>query len=266
MNYTFNFKKKYGQNFLKNEAIIKNIVDVATIKPNSCVIEVGPGLGALTKKLAIANDKVEIICYEIDYELEDVLTVSLKEYSNITVFFGDFLKQDIKKNLQSFKYKNLYFVSNVPYYITTPIIFKLIKSDLQFTKIVMMVQKEVAERFCANPGRKEYGALTVLLQYYFNVKKEFLVDKNQFVPKPNVDSMVVSFTPKEKKEIVYNEIFFEKFVHDCFKYKRKTLRNNLRKYDLNIVEKVLMKYNYDLNVRAEQLDYFIFVEISNALS
>ena len=258
MDEKFQFKKKFGQNFLKNEKVLTRIVDVADIKDESLTIEVGPGSGALTKYL---KEKGQVLCYEIDKTLEDILMRDFGEDSNVSIYFGDFLKQDLKK----FTYKHLYFVSNVPYYITTPILFKLINSGFYFDKIVMMVQKEVGERFTSIVGKKEYGALTVLLRYYFDTKKEFLVSREEFIPKPNVDSVVVSFKPRKDKENLVNEEFFRQLVHDSFQFKRKTLRNNLKKYDLNIVSKVLEKYNLDLNVRAEQLEYNIFVDLANNL-
>ena len=262
MNEKFQFKKKFGQNFLKNEKVLAKIVEAADIKDESLIIEVGPGAGALTKYL---KDKGEVLCYEIDKTLEDILIRNLGGADNISIYFEDFLQQDIKEDLANYQYKNLYFVSNVPYYIPTPILFKLINSGLYFIKIVMMVQKEVGERFTSPPGKKEYGALTVLLRYYFDTKKEFLVSREEFIPKPNVDSVVVSFKPKETKEKLMNEEFFQQIVHDSFQFKRKTLRNNLKKYDLKLVSEVLEKYNLDLSVRAEQLDYKIFVDIANKL-
>ena len=129
----------------------------------------------------------------------------------------------------------------------------------------MMVQKEVGDRFCSSVSKKTYGALTVILNYYFDIKKEFLVDRNQFVPKPNVDSVVVSFTKKAKLLPLYDEKVFIKLVHDSFKFKRKTLRNNLVNYNLDKVLEILNKYGFDLSVRAENLSYDIFVEISNNL-
>lgn len=265
MNESFHFKKKYGQNFLKNVAIVEKIVKTAEIKPHSVILEVGPGAGILTKQLAISNEDVQVIAYEIDMSLKSHLNDLTCQYSNVNVHFKDFLQTDMIVDLSEKSYTNLYFVSNVPYYITTPILFKLIESNLCFNKIVMMVQKEVGDRFSALPGNKEYGALTVLLNYHFKIKKEFLVDRNQFVPRPNVDSIVISFTSEDITEKVLNESFFIKLVHDSFQYKRKTLRNNLKNYDLTVVEKVLQQYHYDLSVRAEQLDYTIFVALANAL-
>ena len=262
----FRFKKKYGQNFLQNKAIIDKIARVANVESNSLVIEVGPGSGNLTIALASLYKDSNILAYEVDNSLEDVLASRLKDYDNVKILFNDFLKADIVSDVGMYSYDSLYFVSNVPYYITTPILFKLIESDLGFERIVMMVQKEVGDRFCSKVSSKDYGALTVILNYFFDVRKEFLVDRNQFYPRPNVDSVVVSFSRKEKLERIDDKDFFMKLVHDSFQFRRKTLRNNLKKYNLELVETVLNKYGYDLNVRAEALDYKIFVDISNTLS
>ena len=143
---------------------------------------------------------------------------------------------------------------------------KIVNSNLNFKKICMMVQKEVGNRFCASPGSREYGSISVFLSYFYDVKKEFLVSRKEFVPEPNVDSVVISFT---KKDVVLNlkdrDLFF-KVVRDSFQFKRKNLRNNLKKYDLNIIRSVLQDYDYDLTVRAEQLSVEIFVAIANALA
>ena len=261
----FRFKKKYGQNFLQNKNIIDKIANTAEVKPNSLIIEVGPGSGNLTVSLASLYKNSNVLAYEVDNSLEDVLASRLKDYDNVKILFIDFLKADIVSDVEEYSYENLYFVSNVPYYITTPILFKLISSNLGFEKIVMMVQKEVGDRFCSKVSSKDYGALTVILNYFFDVRKEFVVDRNQFYPRPNVDSVVVSFEKKEKKEYLNDRDFFIRLVHDSFKFKRKTLRNNLKNYDLDKIEQVLKKYEFDLNVRAEALDYKIFVEISNVL-
>lgn len=261
----FKFKKKFGQNFLQNKAVIEKIARVALVKPESLIIEVGPGSGNLTVALAELYKDSNILAYEIDNNLEDILSVRLKDYSNVKVLFSDFLKADIALDVKEYSYNNIYFVSNVPYYITTPILFKLIDSNLAFEKIVMMVQKEVGDRFCSKVSTKDYGALTVILNYFFDVRKEFVVDRNQFYPRPNVDSVVVSFSRKEKLEELADKDFFIKLVHDSFQFRRKTLRNNLKKYDLELLESVLNKYGYDLNVRAEALDYKIFVEMANTL-
>ena len=175
----FKFKKKFGQNFLQNKAVIDKIAKVALVKPGSLIIEVGPGSGNLTVALAELHKDSNILAYEIDNNLEDILSVRLKDYNNVKVLFSDFLKADIALDVKEYSYNNIYFVSNVPYYITTPILFKLIDSNLAFEKIVMMVQKEVGDRFCSKVSTKDYGALTVILNYFFDVRKEFVVDRNQ---------------------------------------------------------------------------------------
>lgn len=261
--YDVKFKKKYGQNFLRNISVVERIVNVSEIGDNDLVIEVGPGGAIMTRELSKRAGNV--LAYEIDEDLKEELSKRLDGCSNVDVLFKDFLEADLVSDVKNYSYDKLFFVSNVPYYITTPILMKIIESNLSFSKIVMMVQKEVGERFTSIVGKKEYGALTVLLRYYFETKKEFLVSREEFIPKPNVDSVVVSFKPRKDKENLISEEFFQQLVHDSFQFKRKTLRNNLKKYDLNIVSKVLEKYNLDLNVRAEQLEYNIFVDLANNL-
>ena len=262
--YDVKFKKKFGQNFLKDINIVKKIVRSAEIDEKSLVIEVGPGGGIMTRELSLVADNV--LAYEIDEELKEEHAKRLGDRDNITILFQDFLESDIVKDVEKYDYNKLYFVSNVPYYITTPIILKLIESGLSFEKIVMMVQKEVGDRFSTKSGNKEYGSITVLLNYFYNIKKEFFVSRKQFVPEPNVDSVIISFSEKNDKLPLNNFKFFEKLVRDSFQYKRKTLRNNLKGYDLDKVSKVLEKYGKDLNVRAEALDVEVFVEIANELS
>lgn len=259
----FKFKKKYGQNFLKDDRIVEKIVTLSDIEDDSLVIEVGPGKGILTRQLSKAAKSV--ICYEIDMQLEEYLINLSNELSNVEVVFSDFLDADLAKKVSDYKYKHLYFISNVPYYITTPIILKLISSKLHFKKIVMMVQKEVGVRFTTGPGSKDYGSISVLLQYYFKVKKEFYVSRGMFVPVPNVDSVVVSFEERTDREEVCDLDFFETIVRNSFQFKRKTIRNNLKKYDLSIVEEVLIKHGFNLNTRAEDLGVEVFVDLTNAL-
>lgn len=261
--YDVRFKKKFGQNFLKDVNIVKKIVNTAGIEEDSLVIEVGPGGAIMTKELAAVAKQV--VAYEIDVDLQDELAKRLDGCDNVDVIFQDFLTSDLVEDIKKYEYKNIYFVSNVPYYITTPILMKLIESGLPFKKIVMMVQKEVGDRFSTKCGNKEYGSITVLLNYFYNVKKEFFVSRKQFIPEPNVDSVIVSFTEKNDKLPLNDFKFFERLIRASFQYKRKTLRNNLKGYDLVKVEEVLKRYNLDLSVRAEALEVAIFVDIANAL-
>lgn len=261
--YDVKFKKKYGQNFLKNISVVERIVDVSGVGAHDLVIEVGPGGAIMTRELSKRAGNV--LAYEIDEDLKDELSKRLDGCGNVDVLFKDFLDADLVNDVKKYSYDKLFFVSNVPYYITTPILMKIIESNLSFSKIVMMVQKEVGDRFSTKPGSKEYGSITVLLNYFFDVKKEFFVSRNQFVPVPNVDSVIVSFTEKKDKKYLKDFKFFERIVRDSFQFKRKTIKNNLRSYDLDIVSDVLSRYGYDLSVRAENLELDVFIDLANEL-
>lgn len=260
----FNFKKRYGQNFLKDTRIVKKIVSICDITKEDLVIEVGPGKAILTKELArVAKD---VISYEIDSDLVSYLDDIHLEFSNIHFIYDDFMNRDISMDISSYSYRNIYFISNVPYYITTPILMKLIDSSIPFRKIVMMVQKEVGERFSAREGSRNYGSISVFLNYYYDVCQEFLVNRKEFVPVPNVDSMIISLSQKKELLPLQNQQLFHQLVKDSFQYKRKTIRNNLKSYDLVKIESVLVKNGFSLCSRAEQLPVSVFVEMSNIIS
>lgn len=192
----FKFKKKFGQNFIIDENVINRAVEKADIDKQTMVIEIGPGAGSLTYKLA--EKAKNVLCYEIDTDLRDILDQNLKEYSNVEIKFEDFLKGNILEDIKKYTYEKLYVVANLPYYITTPIITKIIEDKIPVDKIVVMVQKEVGDRFKAKPGSKDYSSLSIYLNYYFDVKKIMDISKHIFIPKPNVDSIIVEFT-KEKR-------------------------------------------------------------------
>lgn len=257
----FNFKKKYGQNFIVDKNIIHSIIKKSEINDETLVIEIGPGAGSLTSELG--KYAKNVIAYEIDETLKPILEKNITP--NTEVIYEDFLKRDIAEDIKKYNYKKLYVIANLPYYITTPIIIKLIETKIDFDKIVVMVQKEVGDRFKAKPKTKEYNSLSVFLSYYFNITKILDVSRNVFMPKPNVDSIVVCFTKKVDKLKVNNEELFFKLIKDSFKQKRKNLRNNLKGYDLENISKTLSKYNLDLTVRAEALPLEIFVDIANNL-
>ena len=258
----FNFKKKFGQNFIVDKNIIESIISKSNIDKDTLVIEIGPGAGSLTSELGKVAGQV--IAYEIDKEVKPILEKNIEE--NTEIIYEDFLKRNVKEDLKKYNYSKIYVVANLPYYITTPIIVKLIEDKLNIDKIVVMVQKEVGDRFKAKPNSKDYNSLSIFLNYYYTVEKLLDVSRNVFIPKPNVDSIVVSFTKKENKIKVDNEQIFFKLVRDSFKQKRKTLRNNLKGYDLEKVEEVLNKHNLNLTVRAEALPIEIFAEIANNLN
>ena len=258
----FNFKKKFGQNFIVDKNIIHSIISKSNIDKDTLVIEIGPGAGSLTTELNKVSGHV--LAYEIDKTLKPVL--EKHNLNNTTIIYEDFLKRNVEDDLKKYNYQKIYVVANLPYYITTPIIIKLIEDKLNIDKIVVMVQKEVGDRFKAKPNTKEYNSLSIFLNYYYTVEKLLDVSKNVFIPKPNVDSIVVAFTKKENKVKVDNEQIFFKLVRDSFKQKRKTLKNNLKGYNLEKVEEVLKSHNLDLTIRAEALPIEIFAVIANKLN
>lgn len=257
-----NFKKKFGQNFLQDKNIIRKIASTAEPTKNDLVIEIGPGSGALTVELV---EKTNVIAYEIDKDLEKQLKEKF-ENKDVDFIFDDFLNRNVKDDVSKYNYEKLYVIANLPYYITTPIITKIIEEKLDIEKMVLMVQKEVGERFSAKEGCKEYSSITIYLNYYFDVKKEFIVSKNAFIPKPNVDSMIISLTKNNQKKKTKNEDVFFNLVKNSFTQKRKTLKNNLKEYDFNKVKEVLEKYNLPEDVRAENVSKEVFIEISDNLS
>ena len=260
--YNFKFKKKYGQNFIIDVNIINNIVNKSEIDNSTLVIEIGPGAGSLTYKLV--NKAKFVLCYEIDKSVDKILKSNLSSYNNYKIIYDDFLKRNIQDDIKNYKYDKLYFVANLPYYITTPIITKIVENKIDVNKMIIMVQKEVGERFKATSG-KDYNSLSIYLNYYFNISKIMDVSRNVFMPKPNVDSIVISLEKKAVKLNVKDEKLFFKLVRDSFRQKRKMLKNNLKMYNLEVINKVLHKNGYNLNNRAEQIPANIFVEIANEL-
>ena len=251
-------KKKYGQNFLINEKIIKDIVNLLdNVKENDLIIEIGPGKGALTKYLI--NMPCKINCIEIDEDMHKYL--DKYESDKCSIIYKDILQVNLKEITNNFN--NIYIIGNLPYYITTPIIDNLIK-NLNAKKMIFMVQKEVAERFTAWPNTKDYGYYTLYLNYYYNVKKEIYVSKNNFNPIPKVDSEIISLNIRENRPIIDEKKYFS-LLKDAFSHKRKTLKNNLVNYNFNIIKDILIKHNLDENVRAEQISEDVFIEISKII-
>lgn len=261
--YNFDYKKSLGQNFLKDNNVVEKIVSAINYEDNNLVIEIGPGSGAMTKELLKRVDFA--ILYEIDTRLEKILSKDLSNYVNYELIFDDFLKRNIVDDLGKYNYDNLYIVANLPYYITTPIINKIVSDKIPVKEMVIMIQKEVADRLSSKPGSRDYGQITVFLNYFFEIEKVLTVSKNSFVPKPKVDSAVIKMKRREQKELVKDEEFFEKIVKDSFRFKRKTIKNNLSNYDLKKIDIILNKYGFDINTRSECIPYYVFVEIANEL-
>ena len=246
--YKFDYKKNLGQNFLQDKNIIDKIVNAPDYGDNNLVIEIGPGAGALTKELLKKVDRA--ILYEVDTRLEKILNKELSTFVNYELIFDDFLNRDVNKDISKYDFDNLYIVANLPYYITTPIITKIINDEIPTNEIVIMIQKEVADRFSAKPGSKEYGQITVFLNYFFDIDNVCNVSKNCFFPKPKVDSAVIKMKRKESNDYIKNFDVFNKLVKDSFRFKRKTIKNNLVGYDLDIISNILTKYGFDINTRS----------------
>ncbi|MEE1371528.1 MAG: 16S rRNA (adenine(1518)-N(6)/adenine(1519)-N(6))-dimethyltransferase RsmA [Bacilli bacterium] len=261
--YKFDYKKNLGQNFLQDKNIIDKIVNAPDYGDNNLVIEIGPGAGALTKELLKKVDRA--ILYEVDTRLEKILNKELSTFVNYELIFDDFLNRDVNKDISKYDFDNLYIVANLPYYITTPIITKIINDKIPTNEIVIMIQKEVADRFSAKPGSKEYGQITVFLNYFFDIDNVCNVSKNCFFPKPKVDSAVIKMKRKESNDYIKNFDVFNRLVKDSFRFKRKTIKNNLVGYDLDIINNILTKYGFDINTRSENIPYNVFVEIANEL-
>ena len=256
------FKKKFGQNFLIDENILRNIVDKSEVDKDTLVIEIGVGAAFLTYYL---TEKAKyVVGYEIDESLNEIIEKQLENKNNIKILFDDFLKRNVMDDIKDLDYKKIFVVANLPYYITTPIITKFIEDKIPVDKIVVMVQKEVGDRFNAKVNTKEYNSLTVYLNYYFDIKKLLDVSRNCFVPKPNVDSVIIEFKKHNKYKANNEELFF-KLVRDAFKYKRKNIRNNLKNYPQEKLENILKSINLDLNSRAENITLEQFIYICNKI-
>ncbi len=251
-------KKSLGQNFLQDEQVLQNIANSIKTNENDLIIEIGAGTGALTKYLKQKNSY--LICYEIDTRLKNILD---KYQNNKTkIIYKDFLKTNIIEDIP-YNYNNIYIIANIPYYITTPIIKHIINLP-KLNSMTLLVQKEVAKRLSAKPNTKDYGSLTVYLNYYFNINYLFNVKNTCFKPIPKVDSAVINFIKKDKYNLKNEDIFF-KLINDSFKQKRKTLKNNLKDYNWNKIKEILEKNNLNETIRAEQIPIEVYIEIANKL-
>ena len=227
----FTFKKSFGQNFLTDTNILQKIVDTAEIDENVNVIEIGPGIGALTEFLA--ENTAEVMAFEIDDRLVPILADTLRDFDNVRVVNEDILKSDLQARIKEFANPNLPIkvVANLPYYITTPILMHLIESGIPFSEFVVMMQREVADRISAQPNSKSYGSLSIAVQYYMTAKVAFIVPRTVFVPAPNVDSAILKMVRRDQPAVgVKDEAFFFKVSKASFTHRRKTLWNNLTSY------------------------------------
>lgn len=269
--YGFSFKKSLGQNFLIDLNILNRIVDFAELTENSGAIEIGPGIGALTEQLAKRAKKV--VAFEIDQRLLPILEETLEPYPHVKIIHEDVLKANVKQVLaEEFKAgQDLMVVANLPYYVTTPIIMKLLTDHLPIRGIVCMLQKEVADRIAAAPGSKDYGSLSIAIQYYTEAKTVMTVPKTVFIPQPNVDSAVIRLTKRTEPAVqVKNEDFFFSVVRASFAQRRKTIFNNLSNHFANAIEKqdiekALLTAQIDPKRRGETLSIAEFGKLSDEL-
>ena len=268
----FTFKKSFGQNFLTDTNILQKIVDTAEIDDQVNVIEIGPGIGALTEFLA--ERAAEIMAFEIDHRLVPILADTLRDFDNVTVVNEDILKVDLAQHIQSFKNPDLPIkvVANLPYYITTPILMHLIESGIPFSEFVVMMQREVADRISAQPNTKAYGSLSIAVQYYMTAKVAFIVPRTVFVPAPNVDSAILKMVRRPEPAVaVEDEKFFFKVSKASFIHRRKTLWNNLTGYFGKTEEvkdkltRALAQAGLSPSVRGEALGLEEFASLADAL-
>ena len=262
--FGIHMSKRLGQNFLIDANIVQGIVDAANVQENDRVLEIGPGIGTLTQ--ALAETGAEVTCVELDKRLPEVLAHTLDAYDNVRVIQGDILKVNIPEMMGDKPFK---VVANLPYYITTPIIMALLEKQLPITDIVVMVQKEVAERMAAQPGGKTYGALSVAVQYYTVPEIALYVPPRSFMPPPEVDSVVVNCKVRQipAVELIDEKMFF-RVVKAAFGQRRKTLNNALKSMgvDKNIIADVLDKAGIEATRRGETLTMEEFGAIANILA
>ena len=264
--YNITASKSLGQNFLIDDQIIDNTISSANIGKDDLVIEIGPGLGTLTNKLLQNAGKV--ICIELDKKMIEILKERFFLFDNIEIINEDVLKIDLNKIIEEKGYKNVKVVANLPYYITTPIIMKLLETRAKFDSITVMVQKEVADRLCAKTGTREAGAITYAVEYYADAKKLFLVPNTSFIPMPNVESEVIMLEVRQNKfEYVENEEMLFKIIKYAFMQRRKTLTNALSGMDIpkEKLKEILDKLGIDERVRGEALSLEDFINIANLL-
>ncbi len=259
-------KKHFGQNFIIESKVVEKIAQQSGITENTAVVEIGAGLGGLTEQLLKLASYV--ISYEIDRDLFGILKETLVSYPHLTLINQDFLQSEIKRILDDLKkqYAQVVLVANLPYYITTPILFYLIEQEAYFDQMTLMLQKEVAERLLAVPATKAYGSLSIIIQYLFNLKKVMLVKPEVFYPQPKVDSIVLSFKPKIRVLTSELEPAYFQFVKKCFRFRRKILVNNLKDdYELASILKALDQLKLDQQIRAEALSTDEYLQLFQEL-
>ncbi len=263
--YNFKFTKSLGQNFLVDDSVLEDIIEGAEISPEDHVIEIGPGVGTLTAELL--NKAKRVTSLELDASLIPILLEELKDRDNFTLINKDALKVDFKTLIN--EGEKVKVVANLPYYVTTPIIVKLLNEDVAFDSLTIMIQKEVAERINADPGNKDYGALSLLVQYYCDTKIIRKVPPSSFVPRPKVDSIVIKLTklPRARVEVKDETMFF-KVIRESFNMRRKTLSNALKNINISKEDlgEAFKEAGIDSRRRGETLSIEEFAALANSIS
>ncbi|MBR2500713.1 MAG: 16S rRNA (adenine(1518)-N(6)/adenine(1519)-N(6))-dimethyltransferase RsmA [Clostridia bacterium] len=265
------FKKSLGQNFLTDESVLADIVNASAVESDDYVLEIGPGMGVLTCELAKRAKRV--VTVELDRDILPLLSKNTEAFDNITIINKDILKVDLKELRDTyFEGKSFKVIANLPYYITTPIVMKLLETDISIETIVIMIQKEVAERLTANPGTKEFGAISLSVNYYADSEIVRLVPPEAFVPAPKVFSAVLKLSVLKKPRVdTSDEKYLFKLIKTAFSKRRKTFLNSISgENGLNITKseasEILLKLGFNENMRAETLSLEQFVQISEAFS
>lgn len=270
--YGFSFKKSLGQNFIIDVNVLTNILERAGVNKEVDVIEIGPGIGALTEQIALHANKV--VAFEIDQRLAPILKETLMAYDNVSIVYQDVLEADVASIISEHfsAGQKVKLVANLPYYVTTPILMKLLMARLPLSSITVMIQKEVADRMAAVPNTKSYGSLSIAVQYYTKASVVLQVPKTVFMPQPNVDSAVLHLEIRDKPLVEVNdEDFFFELMRACFGQRRKTLRNNLVRYFTDVhsrdeLEIKLQEADIDGTRRGESLSIQEFADLANVFS
>lgn len=267
--HQFHIKKHFGQNFIVDQTILDHIVTESGIGKNTNVIEIGPGLGSLTEKLLEVSNHV--LAYEIDRDLIPILQKTFKGQTNFTLINQDILKADIDEDIKRVFSDSLpvIVISNLPYYITTPILMRFLETSKLVKKMIFMVQWEVGKRITSTPDTKDYNALSVVIQYRANTSILFKVPRTVFIPAPEVDSALIKIEVKDKMDhLPKDEDFFFTFVHQCFVQRRKTLANNLLaaypSLSRETIENALVSSDLDVRIRSEALSVDQMIDLSSA--
>lgn len=267
--HDFHIKKKYGQNFLTDQNILRKIIDTAVIDTETLVVEIGPGLGSMTELLL--EKAKSVLAYEIDKDLIPILKENLNT-DKLVLINDDILKRDIDEDIKNLNqtYNNVVLVANLPYYITTPIVMKVLEESKKIQELVVMMQLEVARRFTSKPSTKDYNSLSVVIQFKTESKIAIKVPKTVFVPAPKIDSAVIHMKVKQDIDVLPNDLeVFYKLVRTSFTQRRKTLVNNLNTgFLINKTElaEILTNLGHSPSVRAEKLSVEDFIELSNEFS